>query len=455
MNIRPYQNICFKGLLQIGFIVTLFGVLLSCVPSETQDSGSLVSSRTPQPRVGGEIKVTTTPNTLVSTTQSIDANLLLTFTPIPNPTTNVNITTATLSATSTPNDESISFDFSGKVVVSVAANKDTNESTLWLLSPPEFEPELLLQEKGIGLTQPLVSPTGRYMAYIRYEEDTASIWVMDMVTKETNQWSSNFSIKHVDRQGRREAWNGITLQSWSPNEQALIFQEWERDVLLDEPIWSYVLFANGDSKQLGSRIHDISWSPINPDELVFISGLEGVYQSNTTRIIRPSLVLTTPELYAGSISWHPDGKHLAVAAGLPNETPLWVIDLDTREVVKLAEGVPGSQLVRWSPNGDFLFWKLQDSSKLLQFSNDFFDLFTAQMFPALNPYSDPTNEKIWLPDSNHLGFLQGLFVSPNEVDLCFYSTSGEKMDCPASSEVIFNQLDLDESIARITFSWVP
>ncbi len=245
------------------------------------------------------------------------------------------------------------------------------------------------------------------------------------------------------------------MQAWSPDEQTLVFQTWERDVLLDEPIWSYVLYANGDSKQLGSRIHDISWSPTNPNELVFISGLEGVYQSNATGIMSPTLVMAAPELYAGSVSWHPDGKHLAIAAGLPNETPLLMLDLDSREVVKLAEGVPGSQLVRWSPNGNFLFWKLQDSSKLVQFSNDTFESFTAQIFPALNPYLDPTDEQIWLSDSNHLGFLQGPSVSPNEVNLCFYSTLGEKIDCPVRSEVIFNQLGLGESSARIVFSWVP
>lgn len=447
------QNLWLKRLVQVGVVAIIFGILLSCVPKETQGTSSLVPNPTLQ--VNETITALTVSNTPLPATQTKETSLFLTFTPTPSTTVNANILTATPLVSLTPKNESMPFEFNGKVVFSLAPNKYTDESTIWLVASPESEPELLLQEKGVGFTQPLISPTGHYLAYVRYEEETANIWVMDIVTKENKQWGGSFSIKYIDRQGSREAWNGITLQAWSPDEQTLVFQTWERDVLLDEPIWSYVLYANGDSKQLGSRIHDIIWSPTNPNELVFISGLEGVYQSNATGILSPTLVLAAPELYAGSVSWHPDGKHLAIAAGLPNETPLLMLNLDSREVVKLAEGVPGSQLVRWSPNGNLLFWKLQDSSKLVQFSNDTFESFTAQIFPAMNSYLDPTGEQIWLSDSNHLGFLQGPSVSPNEVNLCFYSTSGEKIDCPVRSEVVFNQLGLGESSARIVFSWVP
>lgn len=456
MNIQQLGKV-YNGLLQIGIIVIMLGLLLSCVPGQTQDFGSLAPS--PASNLVEREDALATPTALLPVTESTDISLFLTFTPSPtlgsDPLPPTPSATSTQISASIPISESIPFDFQGKIVFSVASGRDANESALWLLPPSETKPQLLHQEEGIGLAQPLISPTGRYLAYIRYAEDIASIWVMDMETKETSQWSGNFPIKYVDLQDHREAWNGIILQSWSPDEQALVFQAWERDVLLNEPIWSYVLSANGDTKQLGSRIYDISWSPINPNELVFISGLEGVYQSNVTETLSPTLILATPELYAGSLAWHPDGQHLAVAAGLTNETPLWVVDLDTIEVIKLAEGVPGSQLVRWSPDGTSLFWKLQDSNKLLQFQDDTFDLFTIQALPALNPYLNLTSEQIWMPDSIHLGLLQGSPTTSKEVNLCFYTISGEKIDCPASSGIILNQLGMDQSIAQVALTWIP
>lgn len=240
---------------QILFALFFGALLLGCTPVEV----------TPTTQATAAAPVQVTRQTPTSTAPSS------TLTPIA--TRPLLMETSTLAAASipTPTTAILPFAFQGTIVLSIIPNREINESSLWLLDSPNTELQPLLSEDGVIFAQPLLSPTGRYLAYQRDVGDSTSIWVLDMTTGETKQWSENFEFIYMDLQGSPHLLNGIEIQSWTPDEKALVFQYWEEQVALDEPVWSYILFEDGRTQQLGSRILDVSWSANEPNNLVYLS----------------------------------------------------------------------------------------------------------------------------------------------------------------------------------------
>ena len=241
------------------------------------------------------------------------------------------------------------------------------------------------------------------------------------------------------------------IQSWIPDETALVFQYWEEQVALDEPIWSYILFEDGRSTQLGSRIQDISWSIDEPNKLVYFSEFEGIYLVDINQIEMSNQLLQGIDATNGSLSWHPDGQYIAIAGNRRNNVPLWMLDLSTKQLTEMRSGEFGDQLVRWSPNGKSLLWVTNNQVKILGFrENNFTELESFQF----STYLIKSPEYPWLSDSNYFGLIFTSASSPDR-DLCFYSIFGEKVGCPFQTNDIRNQADLDETNLELAITWSP
>jgi Tol biopolymer transport system component len=112
---------------------------------------------------------------------------------------------------------------------------------------------------------------------------------------------------------------------------------------------------------------------------------------------------------ANDPNWSPDGKRLVFGKSFPlkDDEPVYVLDLQTREVSKLP-GSEGTYSPRWSRDGRFILAMTRDSRKLL-----LLDL-TTQQWKTLSEgrlHSYPT----WSQDSQYI-----YFSSPFETNTPFY-----------------------------------
>jgi hypothetical protein len=370
----------------------------------------------------------------------------------------INVTTISPIATETqstliPVATLMPFNFQGTVVLSLAPDIEVQESALWQWSTERQELQPLLEKEGVFFGQPLLSPTGHYLAYSQLIGNLASIWVMDMATAETKKWSGDFQINFMEVQGYPHYLNWIMIQSWTPDETALIFQYWEEQVASDEPIWSYLLFEDGRSKQLGSRIVDVSWSVKEPNQLVYLSQYQGVYLVDTNQINSSTQLIAEIDIPHGSLAWHPDGQHIAIVGNLRDKSLLWNLNLNTSQLTEIENGEPADHFIRWSPDGQSLLWLANDKVMILGFKdNSFTESMSFQLSPFVYAIKSP--EYPWLPDSNYFGLLLPS-LDGSVKDWCFYSILGEQVGCLIQSNVISAQAGLGRSTLELDITWSP
>ncbi|MCB9422635.1 MAG: PD40 domain-containing protein, partial [Ardenticatenaceae bacterium] len=297
----------------------------------------------------------------------------------------INVTTISPTATETqptpiPVATLMPFTFQGTVVLSIAPDIEVQESALWQWSTERQELQPLLEKEGVLFGQPLLSSTGHYLAYTQLIGNLASIWVMDMATAETKKWSEDFQINSMELQDYPHYLNWIVIQSWTPDETALIFQYWEEQVASDEPIWSYLLFEDGRSEQLDSRIVDVSWSVKEPNRLVYLSQYQGVYLVDINQIDSSTQLIADINVSHGSLAWHPDSQHIAIVGNLRDKSLLWNLDLNTSQLTEIENGEPADHFIRWSPDGQSLLWVANDKVMTLGFKdNSFTELMSFQL----------------------------------------------------------------------------
>lgn len=425
MKIINSKNIFF-----LLFGMVLAKLLVSCTPMQSELVATL--AYTPKPTA---ILISTV---ILETSPTINSSLSSTATPTPTP--------------SPTNEIEELSKFNGLVAIQVS-DRNSTDSQIVLLAHPFNSPEILLSEKGISFTQPLFSPNGRYLAYLRHEANNISVWVMEIKTRQTKQWSKNFLVTQSNLQGFLVDQNGLTLQSWAPDETALIFQAWEKHTSSEEPFWSYLLFSNGDMSPIGSQVLDISWhSNEVTQELIFLSQFNGIYRLNITNPSTPTLLLEIPDLYGGSVAWHQNGQDIAISADLETSTSLWLFKINTGEKNELASGEHGFQLIMWSESNNLLYWRSGEKNKILQFDRD--DLVSHTVIPFNNKDSmilrRPSN--LWL-NNNTIGLIQMSPTRFTDINLCFYSIYDKTTDCPINFTHILQKLSLNENDARIAITW--
>ena len=422
---------------------------MACTSQVTREmnvtpNNALVQASTTNAALGSPTLTTSTSNKSVTVMPL--PTISNTSTPVSTP-----VPTEAVISTPSPTVTYSPLAYQGTILLSIIPSTEINESTLWFLSPPYAEAQQLLAEEGVLFSEPLLSPTGRYVAYQRYASDSTSIWVLDMTTGETRQWGEEFRIVSMELQGYPHFLNGIVIQSWSPDETTLVYQYWEEQVALDGPIWSYILFEDGHTKQLGSRVQDVSWSSSEPNKLVYLSELEGIYLVDINEIETSTQLLQEVDVDNGSLSWHPDGQHIALAGNKRNNVPLEMLDLSTKQFTAIMDGEFGDQLVRWSPDGKFLFWLSNDLSEILSFQGN---TFTQPVSIQPLPSSVKSRENPWLQHGNDLGLL---LIIPNNsaIDLCLFSILGKRVSCPLETHEIVSQLSLDEASLGLSITWSP
>lgn len=416
-------------------VIIAGALLLACTPNAPSADDSPVSqsveSEAITPIDPGINKVFATPDQVKTTNQVVDESV------------------TELEPTSKP----FQFTFDGSIVLNIFTDFDASESGLYMVSNPFEDIELLLAEEEVSYGQVLLSPSGRSLAYTRQKDDSVGVWVLDLTTNERLQWGESVPLSFIDRNGYLEPRNGIIIQEWSPDEQTLIIQDWKRETPRDEPVWSYLLSLN-EKVRLGSRILDLSWSPIDPASFFYISEDGEIYYGNGSEEDSFASFSENISLASGSIAWHPNGRDLAVVTSRLDESTssLWIVDKLSGDRTFVETGAPGPQLIRWAPDGKHLFWFTGNSSSVLGFNEDNLDTdISKQTIPTpLDP-----GRQVWLPDSSFFGLFLPSPTINGGVDLCFYSIQGERVKCPLKSETVINQLQLGEGHPYINATWVP
>lgn len=369
----------------------------------------------------------------------------------PPPSTNVVVPTPTLQVpTLTPTAILPTFTFNGKIVFAV---QNDSYSTLWFFTGNQTDPEILLQEVGVSFLQPLLSPKGNFLAYIRYANETQAIWVMNMTTRETQQWSDLFPIRYRTLQGIPQPVNGLELQAWSPNETQVIYQELELETPLSQPIWSYTLSGNRVKKTLGSRIVALTWDPHDLQKVVYLSRDRGIYRVDLSETSAPELLVEIPGLLSGSVSWHPNERIVAVAGSSFDSTQLLLLNVDTLEVQEIESNISGWQWVQWSPNGKMLFFAEDDTIQLLKFEEDNFDFWESfTIISGIRGYVDK-RQQLWLQNGTYFGLVKGGETIEEKDTLCFYSIVGGEVTCLLKAEDILDDLGEDDPLAQVAITW--
>lgn len=420
---------------KITFQTALQAFLLAAVSTVSSCTGTSVVTPSPSPVATSMTQPTASPVFIPTTLPTPTGGPSSTLPPVMKPT-----------GTITP------FDFDGPIVVTLLLGEDMEQSSVWLLTDPYAQATPLMEFGGASLGETLLSPAGQSLAYSLYQEDAVAIWVLDLVSRESVQWSGSVPAIFRVRQGVREFRTGLKPQSWSRDGQVLVYQAWDKEAPLDQPVWSYSLEANGEPRELGSRIVDLSWSPINPSKVAYLAERKGILMSDISAPGPPVLMRDIPDLSRGSIAWNPDGRHVAAVVGGLEKVSLWLGDLETGEWLKV-EDRSSCDEIDWSPNGELLLCLSNEATTVLTVEGEALSDYTTL---SRLPDAEANNEKqYWLADSNYIGLIVRSNAVSGGLNLCFYTSQGEYIACPLQAYGIAQQLGLSDALLRMTVSWAP
>lgn len=176
-------------------------------------------------------------------------------------------------------------------------------------------------------SNPVLSPLGDQLAFVRADGDLSTFWVM-----------------RVDGSGLRQLFGptlGTGQVSWSPDERQLAYDQ-EKGGL---PVVSVVDVATGESRDLdtGGPASGPQWRPGNADQLLVRQSRAGRYGLALVDVRRGTttpLGIPTTGFHADydfqRTAWSPDGRHIVTEVGGGEGEPrlhLLVVDLDAAGAV--------------------------------------------------------------------------------------------------------------------------
>lgn len=359
----------------------------------------------------------------------------------------------------TPTNTPPPFEFQGSVVFGISAA--SQPESIWAISSPTDTPKKLLTlPAGSILNDVLLSPTATHLAYVQTKDGLTSVWLMDLLTGETKQWSQSFVVTYRRIQDMDETTFGLLLHSWSPNGQHLLVQEWKLQWIGEIEYFSYVLTIEKEGLVLGKQILDASWSMTHNSQLVYSTKTEGIFFLDVTQPQNATRLLLSKEapLLVGSLAWHPKQKELFFFNQEDDYRSsghgVWHISFLTNQWQKVADHIPGGGYLRLSPNGRFLLWSTGYQVTVFDLADDFkeypIDLDAIRFFYG----TESVVQSPWLTDSSYIGVLIGSRESTG-YDLCFYSVwSGKRVGCPFLGDSIVKQLNLPLHLLMIV-TWSP
>ncbi len=134
-------------------------------------------------------------------------------------------------------------------------------------------------------------------------------------------------------------------------------------------------------------------------EIVLISATDGRFLK---RLIRGGTTAEFEELHIlkPGITWSPDGKKVAFAAKAANQSLLYVVDINTKDVKKYPTGLEGVFMATWNPNGETIAFignnGVSSDIYLLDLDSEEMINLTNDIFGEFNP--------VWSPDGTFLAF---------------------------------------------------
>jgi Tol biopolymer transport system component len=224
------------------------------------------------------------------------------------------------------------------------------DGNIWLLTQDAFKQI----STGGKSRQPVWSPDGRLVAFVKNNGSSSDLWVMN-----ADGSSAHTITQNVGSGGKSSNW---------------AFQ----------PVWS------ADGKLLAyvseETTYDLALWVINPDG----SGRR---------------LLAALDAFTGGIdtpTWSPDGTRIAFTAyrnGLPQ---IWSLSLKTSAWVQLSKSAGGAYDAAWSPDGAHLAYVGRENGK-----NDIWVIDEDGANPVRITTNGWSRSPAWSPDGSRLGYLDG------------------------------------------------
>ncbi len=236
-----------------------------------------------------------------------------------------------------------------------------------------IEPGSSVIAKGkVILTQPVISPRGNAIAYIRQDESFSDLWVVN------SDGSNPRNLTNNKPQGQPRTGKFVENTSWafdptwSPDGNLLAFIS---DKGTDDAVlwlWSSKTsnFTRVPLSGLGSGgVGRPSWSPDSTRVAVaaYLNGKSQIFRVNLQN--NQFIKLTEQPDGAYDPAYSPDGQSIAFVSRKGNVSELWLMDSDGENPLLLSTIVSRSPV--WSPDGTKIaFLGLKDAS---------FDIYTIEV----------------------------------------------------------------------------
>lgn len=240
---------------------------------------------------------------------------------------------------------------------------------IWIMNVDGTEKESLTQAhngpvggEGTCEQKPMVSPNGKKIAFraCEYEDESGSLWVMNIDGSNPVKVSGDLACP--------------TKHSWSPDGRWILFSA---QVEYDSGSYSRIFKVKPDGTDLTMLSEDedvticenwANWSPdgrwisyhrrdktVSPHK----SELWIMKPDGTRKQVLVSFEQDEQqdgEWVCAPHSWSPDSEYIVFKKYFNSESPLFIINVSTKEIQKLTTGYYDGRMW-WSPNGKYILFK--------------------------------------------------------------------------------------------------
>lgn len=224
------------------------------------------------------------------------------------------------------------------------------EGNIWLLTQDNFKQI----SSGGRSRQPAWSPDGRRIAFVRVQDNSSDVWVM-------NADGSGAKALTPFRSSNLKASHWAFQPAWSPDGAQIAYVS--EEATFDLAVW--VMNADGSGRRQVAALD------------AYTGGLD------------------TP-------SWSPDGSRLAFTAYRNGSPQIWVLTLRTGAWTQLSKNPGGAYDAAWSLAGTHIAYVGRDAGR-----NDVWVMAEDGSSPVKVSTSGLCRSPAWSPDGTSLAYLNG------------------------------------------------
>ena len=204
-------------------------------------------------------------------------------------------------------------------------------------------------QKGIWITEPIWSPSGKYLYYLDHMDGLSkNIWRAEIDWEEKNKLKNH-----------KQLTSGLDIESMdiSPNGEKIMFSEREQDnQILQIPISDDKIELTRRGDLLNSDLMGIENIEISPDGNKMV--IEAMDKGRRSLILYSIYDKTYSVLYnkqpAFAPTWSADGKWIAFDSGGGNNADIWRISVTGDSVEKIISHPKADWMPAYSPDGKYL-----------------------------------------------------------------------------------------------------